>query len=68
MLGSSKTYNTPDKLTPTWLANLILWPSPPESVFVERSKVRYPSPTESINPNLPSISLIIRPVTKSFFT
>ena len=32
MLGSSSTYITPVKPDPIWVASLILWDSPPESV------------------------------------
>ena len=32
ILGSSNTYKTPDSFDPIWVANLILWASPPDNV------------------------------------
>ena len=57
MLGSSRTYVTPVRAEPIWLARFILCASPPESEFVLRLRVRYPSPTESRNLSLERISL-----------
>ena len=56
MLGSSKTYNTPDSPEPIWLANLILWLSPPDKVplFLEIDK--YDNPTLVKNPSRSFIS------------
>ena len=45
MDGSSKTYKTPDKFDPNWLASRILCASPPDNEDVSRSSVRYSSPT-----------------------
>lgn len=38
--GSSRTYMTPTRPAPIWLASLILCDSPPESVSAERESVR----------------------------
>ena len=50
--GSSSTYNTPVRPDPIWDANLILCPSPPESVAAGRLRFKYSSPTLIKNPIL----------------
>ena len=59
MDGSSRMYKTPINEDPIWVANLILWASPPDSVPAFLSSVKYSSPTETMNPSLSLISLRI---------
>ena len=40
MEGSSRIYSTPVRALPIWVASLILWLSPPDSVAAERESVR----------------------------
>ena len=56
MLGSSNTYKTPERPDPIWLANLILWLSPPDNVPLFLEIDRYDNPTLVKNPNLSFIS------------
>ena len=59
ILGSSSIYNTPTNFVPIWVANLILWASPPDKVRKGLSKLRYSKPRLYINSTLCFISFII---------
>ena len=58
-LGSSNTYIEPTKALPRDVARLILWVSPPESVFDFLFNVKYERPTSLRKVNLLTISSII---------
>ena len=60
MLGSSNTYKTPVNLEPIWVANLILWASPPDNDPVLLLNVKYSKPTFDKNVNLDFISFTIK--------
>ena len=59
ILGSSKTYNTPDNLDPIWVAKRILCASPPDNVPALLASVKYSNPTLIKNLSLSNISLVI---------
>ena len=60
ILGSSRTYKTPDNFEPIWVASLILCASPPDKVPALLVKVKYDKPTLFKNSSLEIISFNIR--------
>ena len=61
MDGSSRIYMEPTSELPSAVTRLTLWLSPPDSVFIARDSVRYPSPTSSMHLSLYTISSIAFP-------
>ena len=59
ILGSSSIYRTPTNCEPTWVANLTLWASPPESDLDDLESVKYSRPTSIKNWILIKISFVI---------
>ena len=59
--GSSRTYKTPTKPAPIWLANRMRCDSPPDKVGAVRSSERYESPTSSKNFSRARTSLMASP-------
>ena len=68
ILGSSSTYKTPTKAEPIWVANLILWASPPDRVPAFLDNVKYSKPTFFKNDALSFISFNISWAINWFFS
>ena len=49
ILGSSRTYKTPESFEPIWVASLIRWASPPDKVIAILDNVKYSNPTSTKN-------------------